>query len=57
MCIRDRRYTFGLGKEADAIEAAVKKVLADGWRTPDIAKEGEEAIGTAKAGDLIAAEI
>ena len=51
------RYTFGLGKEADAIEAAVKKVLADGWRTPDIAKEGEEAIGTAKAGDLIAAEI
>ena len=51
------RYTFGLGKEADAIEAAVKIVLADGWRTPDIAKEGEEAIGTAKAGDLIAAEI
>ena len=51
------RYTFGLGEEADAIEAAVKKVLADGWRTPDIAKEGEEAIGTAKAGDLIAAEI
>ena len=51
------RYTFSLGKEADAIEAAVKKVLADGWRTPDIAKEGEKAIGTAKAGDLIAAEI
>ena len=51
------RYTFGLGEEADAVEAAVKKVLADGWRTPDIAKEGEEAIGTAKAGDLIAAEI
>ena len=47
------RYTFGLGEEADAIEAAVKKVLADGYRTPDIAKEGEETIGTVKAGDLI----
>lgn len=51
------RYTFGLGKEADAIEAAVKKVLADGYRTPDIADEGESAIGTVKAGDLIAAAI
>ena len=47
------RYTFGLGEEADAIEAAVKKVLADGYRTPDIAKEGEAVIGTVKAGDLI----
>lgn len=51
------RYTFGLGKEADAIEAAVKKVLADGYRTPDIADEGEATIGTVKAGDLIAAAI
>ena len=51
------RYTFGLGAEADAVEAAVKKVLADGYRTPDIAKEGEEVIGTVKAGDLIAAAI
>jgi len=47
------RYTFGLGEEADAIEAAVRKVLADGWRTPDIAKEGETVIGTVKTGDLI----
>lgn len=51
------RYTFGLGKEADAVEAAVKKVLADGYRTPDIADEGESTIGTVKAGDLIAAAI
>lgn len=51
------RYTFGLGKEADAVESAVKKVLADGYRTHDIAAEGEEAIGTEKAGDLIAANI
>jgi len=51
------RYTFGLGEEADAIEAAVKKVLDDGYRTPDIAKEGEKVIGTVEAGDLIAAAI
>ena len=51
------RYTFGLGKEADAVESAVKKVLADGYRTHDIAAESEEAIGTEKAGDLIAANI
>lgn len=51
------RYTFGLGEEADDIEAAVKKVLADGYRTPDIAKAGEKTIGTAEAGELISAEI
>ena len=50
-------YTFGPGEEADAIEAAVKKVLADGYRTPDIAKEGEKAIGTREAGELIVAAI
>ena len=51
------RYTFGLLEEADAVEAAVKKVLDDGYRTPDIAKEGEKVIGTKEAGDLIAAAI
>ena len=51
------RYTFGLGEEADAIEAAVKKVRAYGYRTPDIAKDVEKAIGTVEAGDLIAAAI
>lgn len=51
------RYTFGLGEEADAIETAVEKVLNDGYRTHDIAKEGEKAIGTKEAGDLVAAAI
>ena len=36
------RYTFGLMEEADAIEAAVEKVLNDGCRTHDIAKEGKK---------------
>lgn len=51
------RYTFGLTEEADAIEAAVEKVLNDGYRTHDIAGEGEKAVGTAEAGDLITAAI
>ena len=48
------RYTFNLGKEADAIENAVKKVLADGVRTGDIAKPGEKVYGTKETGKLIA---
>ena len=51
------RYSFGLSKEAEAIEAAVKKVLADGYRTADIMSDGMTLIGTAKAGDLIAAAL
>lgn len=47
------RYTFGLLSEADEIERAVQKVLADGYRTADIAKEGEDVIGTKHCGDLI----
>ncbi|MCI7145748.1 MAG: 3-isopropylmalate dehydrogenase [Clostridiales bacterium] len=47
------RYTFGLGEEADCIENAVRKVLADGCRTADIAREGEKVSGTRETGDLI----
>ena len=51
------RYTFGLGKEADAVENAVKQVLADGGRTGDIAKPGEKVYGTVETGKLIAEAI
>lgn len=51
------RYTFGLLDEADEIEAAVQKVLADGFRTADIAKADEDIIGTKHCGDLIVAGI
>ena len=47
------RYTLGLAKEADAIEAAVKAVLKDGFRTPDIAA-GAAAVTTSEMGTLIA---
>ena len=51
------RYTFGLLEEADAVEAAVKKVLSDGYRTPDLMANGGNQIGTKEAGDLIVAAI
>lgn len=51
------RYSFDLDKEADAIEAAVKKVLEDGYRTGDIYSEGCEKVGCSKMGDLIAERI
>ena len=47
------RYSFDLPAEAKAIETAVDAVLNEGWRTADIAKPGEEVVGTLKMGGLI----
>lgn len=51
------RYTFGLGAEADAIENAVKSVLDQGYRTPDLYAGQGTQVGTAQMGGLIAAAI
>lgn len=51
------RYSFDLDKEADAIEAAVKQVLKDGYRTVDIMSEGCEKVSCSKMGDLLAERI
>lgn len=57
------RYSFDLDKEADAIEAAVKKVLTDNYRTIDIMpqdaskKSQVTQVGTKEMGDLIIANI
>ena len=47
------RYSFQLFAEADAVEQAVDQALADGWRTADIAKPGEDVIGTRRMGQII----
>ena len=47
------RYSFHLADEAQAIEDAVDAVLAQGWRTADIAKAGEPTIGTQEMGRRI----
>ena len=51
------RYTFGLGKEADAVENAVKAVLDQGYRTPDLFAGEGTLIGTAEMGSRIAEAI
>ncbi|MDD4876481.1 MAG: 3-isopropylmalate dehydrogenase [Dehalococcoidales bacterium] len=48
------RYSFGLVKEAQAVENAVDQVLLDGYRTYDIMDEGKTKVGTKEMGDLIA---
>ncbi|GMN98259.1 3-isopropylmalate dehydrogenase [Parageobacillus thermoglucosidasius] len=40
------RLSFGLAKEADAVEKAVQQVLAAGLRTADIAQKGHRAVST-----------
>ena len=44
------RYSFHLAAEAQAIENAVDAVLAEGWRTADIAEPGVIPIGTREIG-------
>ena len=47
------RFSFDLDKEADAIEDAVRKVLAEGYRTVDIMDAGKKQVGTTEMGNLI----
>lgn len=47
------RYSLDLTAEADAIEAAVQKTLAQGYRTGDIFSEGMTLVGTVEMGQKI----
>ena len=51
------RYTLGLTAEADAVDAAVRAVLADNVRTPDLYTGSETLVGTAEMGRRIAEKI
>ncbi|MDI6711872.1 MAG: 3-isopropylmalate dehydrogenase [Anaerosomatales bacterium] len=54
------RHSFGMHEAADALAAAIDGVLADGWRTRDIADETtlpQRTVGTAAMGDLVAERI
>ena len=51
------RFSFDLDREADAVEAAVQKVLSEGFRTGDIMSEGCRKVSTSEMGDLIAERI
>lgn len=51
------RHSLGLEREARAVENAVATVLADGYRTVDIAQPGERVIGTAEMGAAVCERI
>ena len=51
------RYSFDLDKEAAAVEAAVKSVIAEGYRTVDIMADGMKQVSTTQMGDLIAERV
>ncbi|MDF1718373.1 MAG: 3-isopropylmalate dehydrogenase [Antarcticimicrobium sp.] len=52
------RYSFDQGAEADRVEAAVEKVLADGLRTADLlGEEGVQPVTTSQMGDAIVAAL
>ena len=51
------RYTFGLDEMADRIESAVRSVLGQGLRTPDIFEPGMKEVGTSEMGDAVVAAL
>ncbi|GHU06846.1 3-isopropylmalate dehydrogenase [Betaproteobacteria bacterium] len=51
------RYTFSLEEAARRIEDAVRKVLAQGYRTGDIYQAGDKKVGTREMGDAVLAAL
>jgi 3-isopropylmalate dehydrogenase len=51
------RHSFDLAAEADRVENAVRKVLAAGLRTRDIAEPGMKTVGTAEMGAAVVAAL
>ena len=47
------RYSLDLDAEADEIDSAVKAVLKDGLRTPDVMEEGKQKVSTSEMGTAI----
>jgi len=51
------RHSFGLSREADAIERAVDETISEGGRTADTARAGGESLSTRAFGDRVRAAI
>ncbi len=47
------RYSLGMADQADRIEGAVQKVLAQGYRTGDIKTTGCQLVGTKEMGEAV----
>lgn len=46
-------YSFGMTQAADLINAAIEKTLNQGYRTADIASEGDKIVGTSEFTNLV----
>jgi 3-isopropylmalate dehydrogenase len=51
------RYSFGMGREADLIDAAIAATLAKGLRTADIKSQGAKIVSTSEMGAAIIGEM
>jgi 3-isopropylmalate dehydrogenase len=51
------RFSLNYDAAASRIETAVRKVLARGYRTPDIVQPGTQKIGTREMGDAVVAAL
>lgn len=51
------RYSLSQAEAADRVEAAVRKVLAQGLRTADIAEAGRQTVSTRAMGDAVIAAL
>src|SRR5471032_3252229 len=51
------RYSLQLPAAADRVEAAVKKVLKEGYRTADIVEAGAKKVGTKEMGEAVLAAL
>ncbi len=51
------RYTFQLPAHASRVEQAVRKALASGLRTADIARKGESVCSTAEMGNAVVSNL
>ncbi|MDZ7759718.1 MAG: 3-isopropylmalate dehydrogenase [Desulfovermiculus sp.] len=51
------KYGLGLEQEARAMEAAVHAVLSQGYRTADLALDGQQTVGCAQMGSLVAEQV
>ena len=47
------RYSLALEQEAQAVEASVEGILADEYRTADVASDGSRVLGTQEMGQLV----
>ncbi len=51
------RHSLGLNRAAATLERAVRSVISEGYRTPDIAAPGETPVSTRGMGDAIVARL